>query len=120
MKKAAKKKPKLTLRRALNQIERMLQDGNVGEDLWIVLTALRGPDTDDGLDRVKGQTTVRVRSAAFPKLAEARYCHGALIGDTWQNAIELTRDDVVKIAGSHFVSHTHRAADRLGVVVFKP
>lgn|ERR1019366_2406285 len=57
--------PVKTLRGALNQIQDMLSGKPYSEDLWNVLTGLRGPDSRDR--KLKSATTVVIRDAAFPK-----------------------------------------------------
>lgn len=42
--------------------------GQVAREIWNVLSALRGPDTDK--DYFKADFTVPIRRAAFPKMAE--------------------------------------------------
>jgi hypothetical protein len=61
-------KPK-NLRQALNQISDMLLDRRYSEDLWSVLTALRGPDSRN--KKLKYATTAVIRQAAFPKKPSA-------------------------------------------------
>lgn len=38
------------------------------KEVWNVLTALRGPDSEDA--RLKYETTARIRSKVFPRLAQ--------------------------------------------------
>lgn len=54
-----------TLRDTLNKIEEALL-GPDGQELWAVLTALRGPDEHS--DKLKDEVTAPIRGAAFPKL----------------------------------------------------
>jgi hypothetical protein len=61
-------KPK-NLRQALNQISDMLSDRRYSEDLWSILTALRGPDSRN--KKLKYATTAVIRQAAFPKKPSA-------------------------------------------------
>lgn len=52
---------------ALRRIEDDLMNPVVGEDLWNVLSALRGPDEDANLP-FKSRTTAVIRTAAFPRV----------------------------------------------------
>lgn len=57
------------LRHVLDEIDIWLSKPGLGDDLWAVLTALRGPD-DPELQCIKWQTTARVRAHAFPRTAQ--------------------------------------------------
>lgn len=55
------------LRNQLNVIQEMLKEED-GDNLWDILSALRGPDNDDPKWSIKKQTTSYIRAAAFPDL----------------------------------------------------
>jgi len=61
------------VRKALNQIENVLLKNNAdSQDLWNILSALRGPDTEEqGLKSY----TIEVRRHAFPKLTTLYTVH---------------------------------------------
>ena len=54
-----------TLRGALDSIQEMLSGKPYSEDLWNILTGLRGPDSRNR--KLKTATTLVIRDAAFPK-----------------------------------------------------
>jgi hypothetical protein len=58
-----------TLRQALDAIEEMLTDKPYSEDLWTIITALRGPDSRN--KKLKYATTAVIRQAAFPNKPSA-------------------------------------------------
>lgn len=60
-------------KRVLNIIDEALVGASTTtrRELWNILTALRGPDNDEG--KLKANTTARIRSAAFPLTAKAGY-----------------------------------------------
>lgn len=73
--------PKMTkkLRVALDSIDNMLMDPQIGENLWAILSALRGPDgLDLGGDEpdLKRIFTGPMRSAAFPKWGAVEFKAG--------------------------------------------
>lgn len=55
------------IRRVLDQIEDALMHPIHGLDLWMILTALRGPD--DESERLKAERTTWIRAHAFPRIA---------------------------------------------------
>jgi hypothetical protein len=116
-----------TLRAMLDLIDRFLAWGDcykdaqrfkAAEQLWLVLTALRGPDSGDTI--LKGQTTTRIRSKAFPRCA-ARYDSAAHQRASFYRGepTEIVVQDVAN--GGHFESHFHShaksAARALGLKV---
>jgi hypothetical protein len=58
------------LKQILNQIDNFLTtaDRYQAQDLWSILTALRGPDSDN--DQIKYETTAVIRALAFPEAAK--------------------------------------------------
>lgn len=66
------------VRECLDHIEAVLLDPKCGADLWAILTALRGPDSGSQLE--KTCTTVPIRRAAFPKLADCIEYAARVIG----------------------------------------
>lgn len=63
---------KPAVREMLDKIDVFLSTAPIDEaqQLWDVLTALRGPDDDD--PELKSRTTTHIRAAAFPKARDAR------------------------------------------------
>lgn len=60
---------KVTFRQMLRQIDIfLLQRNGDGRKLWDVLSALRGPDSQDPI--LKHRTTEAIRTRAFPKCAK--------------------------------------------------
>jgi hypothetical protein len=103
-------KPK-NLRQALNQISGMLSDRRYSEDLWAILTGLRGPDSRNR--KLKYATTAVIRDAAFPK----RPC--ALLSVFGKDSKKLTKRRVELFANredfNHFREHVAAAFDALGL-----
>lgn len=83
---------------------------NRGRALWDVLTALRGPDTEN--DDLKTCTTAAIRGTAFPKLVGCT----ANIAATILSASYFNRDAVYgSNVERHFRSHINSAAFALGL-----
>jgi len=105
-------KPK-TLRAALDQIGRMLGDKNYGQDLWSILTALRGPDSQNLA--VKFATTAVLRDAAFPNRETV---NGSVFRKD-QIHFAATRRAIFepgnKRDSSHFRRHIYDAFEALGL-----
>lgn len=80
--------------------------GKFDEDLWTLLTALRGPDDEDG--ELKRKTTAFVRAATLPALAQYNCASVYYVGSGWRVAHTL-------MIGDHFSEHVRRA---LGLVGF--
>jgi hypothetical protein len=58
------------VRSVLAYLDEVLARGDAtARDVWVVLTALRGPD--DGNDTLKNESTAYVRSLAFPQTARS-------------------------------------------------
>ena len=81
--------------------------------LWDVLTALRGPDHRDQewmeAGKVKHQTTVKLRAAAFPKAAKA--LTNFVLADFESDAVFSS--SAAHRIGSHFHNHIRLAASAL-------
>ena len=75
-----------SLRKDLNIIEKLLQGPN-GQQLWNVLTALRGPDY--GNDAHKDATVGIIRRVAFPNLFVRGSAHGAVAYDDYKAAVKV-------------------------------
>lgn len=71
-----------TLRAELDRIEDFLM-GPEGAALAAILSALRGPDNDDRF--LKSKTTLHIRRAAFPRIAEESARSRNSWGDTEMN-----------------------------------
>jgi hypothetical protein len=99
-------------RATLDYIDTVLSQGSVSaRELWDVLAALRGPDRiENGV--TKENTTVHIRSAAFPKTANAvnnGYCNIAAAFSSHDNPFMYPEN------GGHFVAHIRYAAFVLGL-----
>lgn len=103
-----------TWREALNVLDEfMVKNEEEASSLWLVLTALRGPDNVSHL--AKHSSTVHVRKAAFPKLAGTG---GYLPADLWpEYALNTTREFIIDGCGcpEHFCDHVARATQILGL-----
>lgn len=114
-----KKKGKVRI--ALDAIDKVLSVGDQeAQDLWAVLTALRGPDGTNYT--AKAHTTVAIRRAAFPKTTQrhADYNDGIFIADYGHAYSTYNRAAVVDnpeyAASSYFYTHADSAARVLGLV----
>lgn len=123
---AKKKKPvgkkKLSLRQMLDQLDRWLLTEH-GCDLAKVLSALRGPDSDN--DQLKEDTTAVIRGRAFPRLMRAKDrdyrsndYHSAR--HTWIMQPGKTVVLSQRVANTHFGNHIVSAARALGLTVKRP
>lgn len=118
------------VRKELDRIEEfLLQGGQAGDELWSVLSALRGYDTDSFEDELetKKDRVIAVRRAAFPRIAKERERDrlgafgglGQLGGATFGRAPATYRKE--STAGSdHFRSHADKAAVVLGLIEVSP
>jgi len=106
------------VREVLDTIDAMLTQGEAQDarDLWDVLAALRGPDTDN--DELKDRTTVPIRRAAFPKMTalyEAGIRQvGAVFTPTYRSREEADTF-VPEEDDSHFSYHARLAAKVLNI-----
>lgn len=94
------------VRAALDGVEDVLLGfDRDAQDLWAILTALRGPD-EDPTRLVKEAQTVPVRRAAFPRLAQTGRANGRLadFGDGLYRALPR-----VHYPDSHFDGHINDA-----------
>lgn len=119
------------LREFLDQIDRMLLDPEVGGSLADVLSALRGPDDLDGRQRLKEQTTIPIRRAAFPRVCEINIPSQVPLIFPRTNDTARTRWDTYRPSGQaegvflnrtrwgHFENHAQDAAHALGLPVTK-
>lgn len=114
------KKERNQLRKHLNAIDEILQDTEIDvSDLWLILTALRGPDSAD--DWIKGTYTVPIRVAAFPKTAHHNYT-GADFSSEYSRGLDFKQDlarSIIRSPSSstdekyHYQAHIRAAAERL-------
>ena len=96
-------------KRLLRTIDTALAKGDqTSDELWKVLTALRGPDTSSS--SVKERTTVHIRIAAFPRTAMAN--------DT-PASFDTDQPFTLGRGPRHFQNHIHSAADVLGLIRLK-
>lgn len=86
-------------------------------NLWYVLSALRGPDTLPLDSDFKEQTTVQIRRAALPKVAEGwdrnDYFHIVHDHATFGPAVPFNVPH--SEAGFHFIDHAFHAREALGL-----
>lgn len=105
-----------TAREVLDLIDNFLLEGDSTETnkLWDVLSALRGPDSDDF--RLKDETTIHIRRAAFPRFSSTQNRWG----DNKTRAVFTSDHPYVSprttsSASGHFCSHIRSAAMVLGL-----
>lgn len=101
----------------LHQIADLLMDDpQAGVELWSVLSALRGPDLEEDAG-FKETTTVPIRRAAFPRIAEwvdANSKHGYVHGLNFGTSGKFAESK--RIRSSHFRVHVKEAARILGLI----
>jgi hypothetical protein len=98
------------LREALDQIDELLLDPLLSRDLWDVLTALRGPDSENGV--LKVLYTAPLRSAAFPRFCVPTcYCGEDTGFNRWSVQVggELPSSAKVYPYSEHFFAHVRSA-----------
>lgn len=108
---------------SLDQI--MLEGGETALEVWIALTALRGPD--DGSDDLKANSTAVIRAAMFPRaIAEMKTWAdkgvGGYFGRGYLNGFMVNPVGTVKLpisTNDHFHGHSYRAARLLGLEVIR-
>jgi hypothetical protein len=107
------------LRRRLDTIEKWLADPKDSEGMHLaaILSALRGPDTDS--EGYKTTTTVPIRVAAFPHLAEIAYKTNDVLATgfgQWYMDPKKPFEDTPVGLRNHFTQHAHDAALVLGLI----
>lgn len=113
----------MTAREMLNKIDAFLEGADDAEanNLWSVLTALRGPDFDycgAGWD-MKHYTTEVIRSTAFPRTARRELFKddgSARIRAYFAPPSRKYREPQMTALGYHFISHARVAARALGLL----
>jgi hypothetical protein len=108
------------LREALDQIQEMLRDRNYGLPLWGVLTALRGPDSNS--TDIKMETTIPIRMAAFPLLANDRASEVQQMA-VFKSHLKTVTAAALATAGRespHFADHARAASTHLDIGPLSP
>lgn len=83
-----------------------------GGKLWSILTALRGPDKDDGLGMLKAATTAVIRH----RIGLAKNNYGGAIVNPDSEAYAQYRQTQARDDGtSHFITHAQLAFEALGL-----
>lgn len=99
------------VRKMLDRIDAFLaKPGKESEELWDILTALRGPDDQDNV--VKEATTAVIRWQAFPRTARVRTVPAVFNGDTESFADSRNRWSA---SSFHFWRHAGFAFAALGL-----
>ena len=99
----------------LDQIDTFLASrGSESGELWDVLTALRGTDSDNVM--VKESTTCPIRRAAFPKLVEETRTMYFTPGPSGRLPGMGGKEGYRNQEGSHFGNHANGAARVLGLL----
>lgn len=100
-----------TVRGLLNVIDQFLSDGTIGsekkQEVWDVLTGLRGPD-DPRLGSRKTATTAVIRSKAFPLTRDGTFISKLMMfshHDGPANVIDRKRTS----GNNHFWTHARHA-----------
>lgn len=111
-------------REMLDRIDDFLVNDDIPElaksQLWDVLSALRGPD-EMNKDALKSTTTIPIRRAAFPKMAN--YFQSYQVRAAWGNETYDFRLPTFPLDSSssryifdHFILHVTHAARTLGIL----
>lgn len=122
-KKGTKTRP-LTFKQVLDIVDTALARGNsTSEKLWDVLTALRGPDTNEYY--LKSEITVLIRRKALPKTTKAHMDSGATLADFGYDepkdakissgTVGYEREGYGYKRRGHFRNHAIKAAEALGI-----
>lgn len=95
-----------TVRDVLRKIEDVLlkSDGDDADDLWSVMTALRGPD--NGNFDLKERYTIPIRRLAFPRLARRRE---QKTGAVFEGTSQLHIVNFGRTRRSHYLYHIYKA-----------
>lgn len=96
--------------KALKYLDAILaKGGEDARDLWDVLSALRGPDSQD--DVLKDTVTCPIRRAAFPKTTKRLIAGDIQIGPVFASYNGRTKEYDAKAAsaGTHFAYHAREA-----------
>lgn len=102
---------KTATRKLLSLLDTALaKQDDVAEELWRVLTALRGPDSDDM--GIKVTTTMVIRRAAFPKTAKEYQKTRNSAGGAMYASDE---QPFVPAGDGHFRNHAEGAQEVLGL-----
>jgi hypothetical protein len=113
------------LRRILDKIDDVLMvgyddpDKEVAALLWDVLSALRGPDTNE-TSVIKHATTAVLRKVAFPKTFDPSTIslvrkQRAIGENDNTNKAELRKEGIDEITGTHFEQHAQQGFRALGL-----
>lgn len=87
--------------------------------LWDILTALRGPDSEN--TDLKLETTCVIRRAAFPKTAATSMTSGQLLASFGAPETEFSVLETAAWKGEgHFLLHAINAAGALGIYPLFP
>lgn len=107
-----------TCKGMLRQLRRFMEEAPQGEaeDLWDVLTALRGPDRGHDSLRLKGAVTAVIRREVFGHELEPLF-GGTILSnyDDHDKAFLRRRRDADDRSGSHFLAHARDAFLVLGL-----
>ena len=102
------------LKKLLDQIDTFLAKSPNAQELWDILTALRGPDS--GYPDLKDATTAVIRKHALPKTYQQKYAGAyhpgeipAILREDCGEAVSFRKDWSPPNRGSHFWVHTMRA-----------
>lgn len=99
------------LRAELDRIGEFLAGPN-GAALADVLSALRGPDSNDVA--LKERTTTLIRRAAFPQLLATPISEGSASASSWSLQVNVA-GIILPLPRDHFSNHIKSAADALGL-----
>lgn len=105
-----------TLTEMLDELDEFFVRSPDANKLWDILSALRGPDYHisdfEGAHKVKMQTTVYIRQAAFPKAAQS----SNLYHPSMETYSEIPFTPNPKTKSNHFNHHIAAAANALASI----
>lgn len=109
----------LNLAEILDLIDEYLRYSDVSGGLWDVLSALRGPDSQD--IELKTSTTIYIRGAAFPLSAQADRKESKMFPAQIVHGVKdhhlVSIRDFVKTDSDHFSTHIRYAVLNLRTVL---
>lgn len=100
-------------REILDKIDEFLAKGNAdSQDLWDILTALRGPDSENDIKHV---TTIPIRNTALPKTTKVAISSWGFTNGADFRGGEFSGEDASSDTSEHFSTHVIGAARLLGI-----
>jgi len=115
------KKKSITLKQWIDYTKKALE-GTEGNPIWTVMTAMRGPDTDEtdeGPTNLKWETTARLRYATFGNaphdggVPDGMPSYHSIGADVNPDGKYVVVNDKFRVCYDHFGRHIRHAYDEL-------